>query len=88
MIQIFLVHYRNTSPQIKVKVLTPNMLKIYRIVTDVLKYPCPTFINCDYPNRFLAAAAQKKLYGQQQRSMKKENRFETGFETLSSFLNP
>jgi hypothetical protein len=61
MIQIFLVHYCNTSPHIIVKVLTPNMLKIYKIVTDVLKYPCPTFIKCDYPNRFLAAAAKKVI---------------------------
>jgi hypothetical protein len=78
MIQIFLVHYCNTSPHIIVKVLTPNMLKIYKIVNDVLKYPCPTFINCDYPNRFLAAAAKKSYTGSSNAAWKKKtglNRF-------------
>jgi hypothetical protein len=49
------------------------MLKIYKIVTDVLKYPCPTFINCDYPNRFLAAAAKKSYTGSSNAAWKKKN---------------
>ncbi len=64
------------------------MLKIYKIVTDVLKYPCPTFISCDYPNRFLAAAAKKSYTGSSHAAWKNKTGLKQVSRRYPSSLKP